>query len=250
LLPLRRAALLLVVAASLLSATLGAAARAAEGGAAVLENTPFWRDSAGWWASDNTYLDGRLQQNISAYQGITHFELVGRRVVETSHRFYPPGKSSNYYGQGIVADDEGIELITITVMEAIDDRGTVRAISVSPRELAPAGQMTTTPLSSSVALQQVLDESQLASYHTLITLPTPGQRYTAMFGIHTGGEGSETDAGALRGLALFAGRRIGADQVRELRAQFRQRNAVAAIVRGDADGKLSVEPIDRPHQRP
>ncbi|MEQ8516167.1 MAG: hypothetical protein RIC38_11220, partial [Chromatocurvus sp.] len=114
----------------------------------LLQSSVFWRTSAGWWSSDNTYLDGALQQKLAAYQSIVHIELQGRRAVETTYKFYPPGDISRYYSKGRVGEEQGVELVTVVEMEMIDDDARVRTIAVTPSVVAQPGEMTTTPLSS------------------------------------------------------------------------------------------------------
>ena len=201
----------------------------------------FWRGSAGWWASDNTYLNGELQQKIPQYNSLVHIEIAGDRVVSTTHRFYPPGDAAGYYSQGRVADDRGIELVSVTTMQATAG-GALDTVSVSPAIAVQPGTTITVTLSPTVALQQKIEpQSGRPSYHTLVTLPAPDRRYTAMFGIRTGEESGEVAAGDLRGLALYASRRIDASEEPELRERFRTINRVAAVVRGDRDGNTVVE---------
>lgn len=213
--------------------------------AASLQDTPFWRDSVGWWSSDNTYMDGKLHQKIPAYNSIVHVEIQGARVVQTTHRFYPPGDSTGYYSKGQVQNDKGIELVSIMTMEVIDDSGTLTTVSTTPAAAEQPGDMTTTPLSPTLALQQKREPaSGLVSYHTVITMPTPDRRYTSMFGIRTGLENEEVEAGDLRGLALYYSRRITAADVDALRLHFREVHSVGAVVSGDANGNTVVDVLN------
>lgn len=218
---------------------------AIEAGAWTARDSEFWQDSIGWWASDNTYLDSQLEPKIASYQSIVHIEEEAGRVVETTYKFYPPGESSKHYSGGRVGNDQGVELITVSTMQVLADNESAETISVSPAIVSQPGQMVTTPLSSTVALQRKLQPgSGLADYHTIITLPTPDRRYTAMFGIYTGVENEDVLAGDLRGLALFASKRITAGEVQELRSRLRRLNSVGAIVSGDAQGETVVEIVD------
>ncbi len=209
------------------------------------EAAEFWRASAGWWASDNTYLDGALQQKIPAYQSLVHIEVDNALITETSYRFYPAGDASRYYGEGKLGEDRGIELVTVMQMEVIDSNGTAVTIAVTPAATAQPPAMTTTPLAPTMALQRTVDpESGRENYHTVITMPTPDRRYTAMFGIRTGLENADVEAGDLRALALYAGRRIAASEVETLRAHFRATNRVGAVVTGDETGEATTEMLD------
>jgi hypothetical protein len=102
---------------SLILATIVTALPTHLAAAASLQNTPFWRDSAGWWTSNNTYLNSERLQSIAAYNSIVHIEIRGEQVVETSYRFYPPGKQTGYYSNGQVSNDHGIELVSVTIMD-------------------------------------------------------------------------------------------------------------------------------------
>jgi hypothetical protein len=207
-------------------------------------NSKFWQDSMGWWVSDNTYLDGQLQPQIALYQSIVHIEAQANRVVETTYKFYPPGDLSQSVSGGRVGHDQGVEFITVSTMQALADTESMETISVSPASMSQSGQMVTTALSSSVALQRRLQgEGGLADYHIIITLPTPDRRYTNVFGLYTGLENEEVAPGDLRGLSLFASKRITADEVEELRSKFRTLNSVGAIVSGDAQGQTVVEMV-------
>ncbi len=213
--------------------------------AATQQPPDFWLGSAGWWASDNTYLDGKLQQSLAAYHSLMHIEVYDTRVVETTYKFYPPGNAGRFHSEGQVGEDRGIELITVVELEIVDDAGMAATLSVTPRSAAQPCAMTTTPLSSTLALQRKVEpESERDYYHTVITMPTPDRRYTAMFGIYTGLENPQVEAGDLRGLALFAGRRIDASEVEALHARFRDANTVGAVVSGNSDGDSLIEVLD------
>lgn len=209
------------------------------------ETAEFWRASAGWWASDNTYLDGALQQKIPAYQSLVHIEVDDARITETSFRFYPAGEASHYYGRGQLGADRGIELVTVMQMEVIDSKGTAETVAVTPAPTAQPPAMTTTPLAPTLALQRTADpDSGRENYHTVITMPTPDRRYTAMWGVKTGLENADVKPGDLRALALYAGRRIAASEVEALRARFRAANAVGAVVTGEETGEATIEMLD------
>jgi pimeloyl-ACP methyl ester carboxylesterase len=207
-------------------------------------NSKFWQDSMGWWVSDNTYLDGQLQPKIPLYQSIVHIEAQAGQVLETTYKFYPPGDLSQSVSGGRVGDDQGVEFITVSTMQAIAGAEAMETISVSPASMSQSGRMVTTALSSTVALQQRLQgEVGLADYQIIINLPTPDRRYTTVFGLYTGLENEEVAPGDLRGLSLFASKRITADEVQELRSKFRILNSVGAIVSGDAQGQTVVEMV-------
>ncbi len=209
-------------------------------------DSPFWHDSIGWWASDNTYLDGQLEPKIAKYQSIVHIEEAeAGRVVETTYKFYPPGDFSRSFSGGRVGTDQGIELITVNTMQVLADDESLETVSVTPSMVSQSGRMVTTPLSSSVALQRKLEpESGLSDYQIVITQPTPNRRYTTVFGLYTGRENEDVSPGDLRGASLFAGRRITANEVEVLRSQFRALNSVGAIVSGDAQGQTVVEIVN------
>ena len=40
-----------------------------------LTDFPFWKASAGWWQSENTYFDGALNYNIRSYNSLVHVEI-------------------------------------------------------------------------------------------------------------------------------------------------------------------------------
>ncbi|MFK7831290.1 MAG: hypothetical protein AB8B57_16070 [Congregibacter sp.] len=214
-----------------------------------LQHSGFWRDSAGWWASDNTYLNGRLEQKITAFQSIVRLEVQGSDIIETTYRFYPPGASAEYYSQGKVQSDQGVEFASVATMRALNDDqigpGAVVTVNVSPSIGPQHTQTTTTPLSSTLAIQRITEvESGLETYHTLISMPNRDRRYTAMFGIRTGLETEDVDPGDLRGVAIFSARRISAAEVEMARERFRAMNAVGALVVGDADGNIVVTVLD------
>lgn len=212
---------------------------------APLKAYPFWRHSDGWWRSDNTYLGSDLAQKIPAYASLVHIEVSDSLVVETTHRFYPPGDSSAAYSGGAVNEDEGIEFIVTSTMRAAGKDGRVTTVSTLP-EIAPkSGETITEPLSNTVALQQHVDSaSSRPDYHTLITLPNPDRRYTAMYGTRTGREGDGVKPGDLRALALYVSQRIDRGDFEGLRAQLRRQFQVGAVVRSDASGARVIDRLD------
>ena len=202
-----------------------------------LAHFPFWQTSAGWWRSENTYFDQDLDYKIRSYNSVIHIELDGRRLRETEYKSYAPSKLATALGGGVIAADEGIEAITVTTGELVDDRGTVHITGSRP---ALPGTSTTVirVLDNRTAARITADpETGLDAYQMLITLPTPDRRYVANYGLVSAAAGTgPARAGDLRGFSLFRGRRIAADEAFVWRERFREKNRVAAITEAGDNG--------------
>lgn len=232
----------------ILAAVVLSAANAAE---TRLKDFSFWRASDGWWVSDNTYFDHDLNYNIRAYNSIVHIELDGRRYRETEIKAYAPSKLATLYGAGRVSDEEGIETVTVTTGELVDEAGTVRFLKVVPD--APGAEATQIRLlTPDTAVRVTTDPlSGFDTYRMFITLPAPDRRYIANFGLFSTAPdtasrnaGSEPAVGDLRGFSLFRGRRIAAGEAEKWRQEFRVRNRVAAVVEAGMDGAAVIRRLD------
>jgi pimeloyl-ACP methyl ester carboxylesterase len=213
-------------------------------GAGGLGAIPFWAASAGWWQSDNTYLDGAMNYNERAYNSIVQVEIDGRQVRETEYKFYAPGKLAAAYGRGRTTPEEGIEVVTTTVGEQIDAAGTVRITQVSPKQEG-TDAMTIAVLSRDTAVRTVPNaQSGVDSYRMFITLPTQDRRHVANLGIVSTAGDAHGAPGDLRGFSLFRGQRIAAKEFERRRAELRQRNSVHAIVVAGPDGAPAVRRLD------
>lgn len=230
------------IAAFLLQLTLvtGIGTAAAE---PALQDFNFWRASAGWWVSDNTYLDRNLDYNIRAYHSVVHIELNGARYRETEYKTYPPGPIAGWLGKGVTQADEGVELVTVMTGTLIDEAGTVRLTATEPRMGAePVTQLRL--LAPDTALRATGDDTTgLDSYRMFITLPTPQRRYILNLGLVSADSGPgaanaapHAEPGDLRGFAIFQGRRIEAEDAETWRARFRELHRVGAIVQADETG--------------
>ncbi len=209
-----------------------------------LLEVPFWRVNSGWWVSDNTYFDGDLNYNIRAYNSIVHVDVRNGLVIETEHKFYPPGKLAAFYGAGKIGQDEGIEVVTVSKGRQIDTQGSVRFASVSPLFGEPS-TITITALSADSAFRTVLDPvNGLDSYRMLITLPVPDKRYVASFGLVSSAEPDHLDLGGLRGFSLFRGDRLHAGEFDRTRARLRAVNKVRAVVTGDESAAPQVQLLE------
>jgi len=212
--------------------------------AGQLADVPFWATSAGWWQSDNTYLDGAMNYNERAYNSIVEIVLDGRQVRETEYKFYAPGKLATAIGQGRTTAQEGIEVVTTTIAEQVDASGTVRVTRVTPPQ-GGVEDMSVTILNRDTALRTVAGaRSGVDTYRMFITLPAPDKRYVANFGIISNSGDEHGALGDLRGFSLFRGTRFAPAEFARRRADLRLRNAVHAIVEAGPDGKAVVTRLD------
>ncbi|MDX2225051.1 MAG: hypothetical protein SFV21_20005 [Rhodospirillaceae bacterium] len=227
---------------------LAVAAQAAD---KTLADVPFWRANAGWWRVDNTYFDRNLDYNIRSYNSVIHIEIDGRTYRETEIKSYAPSRLAHYYGRGLTTEAEGVETVTVTTGEMIDDAGTVRIASAAS---GPGGEGTTEirVLSADTAVRVTHNAATgFDSYRMFITLPAPNKRHVANYGLvsDTKGPGAANAApdarmGDLRGFSLFRGDRIAADEAESWRATFRARNLVKAVIEPGPDGKPAGRRID------
>jgi len=202
-----------------------------------LEDVPFWRVSAGFWVSDNTYFNGSLDYNIRAYNSIVQVEINGDTMRETEYKFYPPGKMAKAYGAGKTGEDEGIEVVTVFTGTMLDDSGTVRIDSIRP-ELGGEAETRIAVLGQDTAVRVTTNPGGQADlYRMFITMPDPDRRYVANFGLVDRKQGSDEQPGDLRGFSLFRGKRIGQADFEAVRERLRQTNRVAAVVTADDEGK-------------
>jgi pimeloyl-ACP methyl ester carboxylesterase len=212
--------------------------------AGELAGIPFWSMSAGFWQSDNTYLDGAMNYKERAYQSIVEVALEGRRVRETEYKFYAPGKLAMAAGRGETKAGEGIEVVTTTLGELIDSSGTMRVTRVSPQQ-GPAAAMTISVLGRDTALLTVADPGGRADpYRIFITLPTRDKRHIANFGLVSRIGDAQGAPGDLRGFSLFRGTRFAPEEFERRRAELRQRNSVVAIVEAGPDEQAVVRRLD------
>jgi len=206
-----------------------------------LEDIPFWRTSAGFWVSDNTYFNQSLDYNIRSYNSIVQVEIEGHSFRETEYKFYPPGKMATGYGAGQVMPDEGIEVVTVTEGEMADDRGSISITSISP---GFGGHWINRidVLTDDTAVRVTSHPGgSIDSYRMFITMPAADRRYVANFGLVDQADGEVTQPGDLRGFSLFRGRRIASEAFEETRERLRQINSVAAMVTAAAEGQPQVQ---------
>ncbi len=209
-----------------------------------LAGIPFWSMSAGFWQSDNTYLDGAMNYNERAYNSIVELALEGRQLRETEYKFYAPGKLATALGRGQAKAGEGVEVVTTTLAELIDSSGTVRVTRVVPQQ-GSAAVMTISVLGRDTAVRTVPDPAGGADqYRMFITLPARDKRHIANFGLVSGASDAQGAPGDLRGFSLFRGTRFAPAEFERRRAELRQRNAVRAIVEAGPAGEAVVRRLD------
>ncbi len=219
-----------------------------------LADYPFWNLVAGWWVGESTYLGPNLDYKIRSYQSIVHVEIDGTRFRETEYKFYPPGAMATAYGRGQVRDGEGVETVTVLGGELVDDVGTVRILSMLPAMSAVA----TESREDEQTIVRVLGpdtgvrvtpnpRTGVDTYRMFIFVPAPDRRFRSNFGIVSDGTGPGAAnalpgavPGDLRGYSLFREARIAPGEFEQWRRDFRERNAVSAIVEPDAAGRPAV----------
>ena len=236
------------IIAILITLLVAAPALAAE---TQLADFSFWRANAGWWRSDNTYFDQDLNYIIRSYNSVIHIELEGRTYRETEYKTYAPSKLALIYGAGKTTAEEGVETVTVSIGELVDEGGTVRLVESNPA--MPGAELTETRILNNDTAMRVTSDpaTRFDAYRMVITMPTPDKRYVANFGLVSGtkGPGSANAApdaamGDLRGFSLFRADRIAEADVQKWRDEFRVRNKVAAIVEAGPDGKPAVRRLD------
>lgn len=210
----------------------------------ALKDVPYWQSMAGWWRAENTYMDGALNYNIRAYNSLVYVELDGRRYRETEYKFYPPGKLALQAGRGQITASEGIETVTVTRGEMVDEPGTVRLEGEGDTVIRVLGPDTGVRVTGNAA-------TGVDTYRMFIFSPAAGKRYRSNFGIvsdRTGAGAANAAPGArlgdLRGFSLFREDRIATTEVDAWRREFRARNTVRAIAEADAGGKVTVRRLD------
>lgn len=202
-----------------------------------LADVPFWKANAGWWASDNTYFDGELNYNIRSYNSIVHIEINGRSMLQTEHKFYPPGKMALNYGAQKISANDGIEVVTVMKAEQIDAAGSVQITQVVPQFGDPL-EATIRVLGPDTAVQIFsTSTNDVDSYRMFITLPAPDKRYIANFGLVSEVDREASAVGDLRGFSLFRGTRIKADNFEKKRSELRLINHVRAVLTADTNNK-------------
>jgi hypothetical protein len=226
---------------AVLTLTAAVAATAAE--AKPLSQVPFWSTSSGWWSSDNVYFTPDHDYNVRSYNSIIEIRVESDRVTETEYKFIPPGKLAKAYGGAIVHEDDGVEVDTVTTYLRIKGTDNVLQHSVSPT-LAPSDARTSIEILSKDTAVRVVREPSAANdfYRMFITMPTGDRRYMANYGFASKAEGGKVP-GDLRGFSTFDTRRISADSVEALRAQYRVRNRTTILIVPNADGKPDVKRI-------
>lgn len=198
---------------------------------------PFWQLNAGWWRSDNTYFDGDLNYNIRSYNSVIHIELDGRTLRETEYKSYAPSKLAMARGEGSIAEDEGIEAVTVTTWELVDEDGTLRITSTQPAMPGALGTITSI-LDDATGSRVTRDpDTGVYAYQMLITLPTDSKRYIANYGL-------VGETGDLRGFSLFRGTRISAREASAWRDNYRAMNNVAAVIEAGKNGAAVLRRLD------
>ncbi|MBL8630372.1 MAG: hypothetical protein JNM81_12120 [Rhodospirillaceae bacterium] len=217
-----------------------------------LADIPYWKLMQGWWRADNTYMDGKLDYNIRAYNSLIQVELKGRTYTETEYKFYPASKLATGYGKGVLKEGEGIETITVIKGEMADNAGTVSLTEALPRGPASKEKNEIKVLSADTGVRVTPNEAtKVDTYRMFIFAPTPDKRYRSNFGIVSdktgaGAANAAPDAkfGDLRGFSLFREDRIAPSEFEAWRTKYRAQNNVKAIVEIGPDGAPVVRRLD------
>lgn len=203
-----------------------------------LQSIPFWQKQAGVWQSENTYLDGNFEYRIKAYRSLVVVSLTEQTLIIREIKFYPAG-SFNGAAVGLdIPADHAVQLIQVTEASAMSDQGVVEFNQVPTQNGSSVTRIT--PLSSDSGLMTISNRhSGVESYRAWITLPTENTRHVINLGLHT--QTSDTlQAGAIRGVSIFHGRRLENDAVPEAIARSQQDYGIATIVHY-SDGKFTIE---------
>jgi hypothetical protein len=201
-----------------------------------LGDVPFWRGSAGCWASENSYFNPQMDYNLKSYASILCVRIEGEAMIETEIKYYPASAMASGYAGGLLRAGEGVEVVNLAEGRRADEAGRVRLTRTVP-VFGPSQETTEiVPVSDDTALRQTrLAGEAHDSYRMIVTLPAPDRRYRLNLGLVSAAGGAQ-EAGDLRGFSIFRERRIADAEVAALRAALRQRFAVGVVVRADPQG--------------
>ncbi len=103
----QRRQLLLAGLAGVVSGPAAAASSSAEA------DSRFWRQLAGTWSGELSYLDGELEPIIQSYHSVAEITLSAGQLSHTEYKFYPSGTElARNVGGDDLPPDQGVELIT------------------------------------------------------------------------------------------------------------------------------------------
>lgn len=208
----------------------------------VWASDAFWQESVGFWASDNTYMDGQYHPKIPYYQTLNAITFDGGELRSEEIKFYPAGAfAASALGLSI-PEDKGVQLIQIT-------RGTL-STSSGKVEYAPLNRYSqhlstwSEVISADTAITTVANAtSGEVSYKMLITMPTADSRITASLGVNGQYNNNNDTLLPLRGVSIFSARRITEQQFQERTAQLQREYRVGAIVTIDKSGNYHAQLI-------
>ncbi|MDE0799676.1 MAG: hypothetical protein OSB02_02925 [Rhodospirillaceae bacterium] len=192
-----------------------------------LSDHPFWKNMSGWWASENTYFTSDMDYTVRSYNSLVFIELDGTKFRESEHRFYPAGIATSRYGEGLMAEGEGIELIIITEGELIDDEGTLGNIQTDHAGGPNDPAVVYNVLSDNDGVRLKPDpKTGVDAYRMYFNFTTPKHRFRSNFGIVYD---EAEDVGALRAFILYRDKRMEGSDFKAKRAAFREHNNVKVI---------------------
>ena len=198
-----------------------------------LSQFPFWQKMAGWWESDNTYMDSDLNYLVRSYNSLVHIQLVGRRFHETEYRFYPAGLGASRYGKGLEKPGEGIELVVTTTGELIDDSGTLGNILMDHSASSTGPNVLYRMLSDNDGVRlNTNPKTGVDNYRMYFNFVTPDRRLRSNVGLYSE---NDENLGGLRAFILYRDRRIDPATFATRRASLRKKHNVKLMSVADPD---------------
>jgi len=201
-----------------------------------VSDIPFWQKSEGVWLSENTYLSPEFEARIKKYHSIVEITLGKNHVTTKETKYYPAGTfNASYLGLDIDTS-KGVEYVQVT--EGLLSSGTT--LTLTPGEQSDSEIRTQIKIiDDSSALMSVThhydDELRKSdAYRMFISLPTRDYRYISSFGIHS--DSRYGSKGALRGVSIFSGKRIGKESIEFQKQALRTKYSVATIVTKNQNG--------------
>lgn len=207
----------------------------------------YWEATVGHWHGQSTYLDGALDYRIRDYHSLVSIRIDGDRYFEREIKFYP-ADVARQIGGALVRDGEGLEVVA-------EQEGVLAAGSASvliTRQTAPTAiEGTATSIiavaADTAVIRVVVPGQDADPYRTLITMPTPGTRHRITLGLVDSQAKSAAAGpapGELRGFSIFRETRVSAAELDQLRADYRQRYKIGAVMAPDGDGANVISRLD------
>ena len=150
-----------------------------------LDDFPVWRTMDGLWMGDQDSFNPEGDHKIRNYNALFRIRIDGEKFHQSNWMYYGEEQKArrDALSRGLAREGEGVELLTNTYGEAVDDKGSMKVTLIDHMFDYEGGELTRVVSDYAVVYEYINPESGALQHLQLNNVGVPGWRVRSAQGL-------------------------------------------------------------------